>query len=320
MLPFCPIIGLMVKSKIILDCDPGHDDAIAIALAGKAPEIDLLGISVVSGNQSIEKTTHNALSVCQYLGIDVPVAMGAAKPLVRAPRICPEINGETGLDGFLFPPLVKSKDPRPASEFIRDLCLANQDVILVPTGPLTNIAMALRDYPMIKSHISKIVLMGGSMGLGNITPAAEFNFLVDPEAADIVFHSGLPVYMNGLDVTRQVLVHEAIIERIERLQNPASRMFGQLMRTFNANQKAVFGWPDGGPLHDPVTIVSLIDPRIVTYRFAYVDIDTSNGPSFGRSNCDIYELSHQAKNAFVATEISVKGYWAVVEKVLGLYR
>jgi ribosylpyrimidine nucleosidase len=192
-------------------------------------------------------------------------------------------------------------------------------VILVPTGPLTNIALALKHEPKIKDHIAKIVLMGGSMGFGNVTPAAEFNILVDPEAAEIVFASGLPIYMNGLDVTREVLVHHSIIERMDQVDNKASRFFHDLMITFNANQKKVFGWPDGGPLHDPVTIVSLLDTKCVTYQAMNVTIDVSGGPSYGRTNCDRYDYLHLPKNAFVATAIDVPAYWDVIEKGLRLY-
>jgi ribosylpyrimidine nucleosidase len=279
---------MITKMPLILDCDPGHDDAIALLLAGHNPGLDLLGVSVVSGNQTIEKTTVNALSICQYLGINVPV-------------------------------LTKKLDPRQGYELIIDLCLSHQGVILVPTGPLTNIALALKHEPKIKDHIAKIVLMGGSMGFGNVTPAAEFNILVDPEAAEIVFASGLPIYMNGLDVTREVLVHHSIIERMDQVDNKASRFFHDLMITFNANQKKVFGWPDGGPLHDPVTIVSLLDTKCVTYQAMNVTIDVSGGPSYGRTNCDRYDYLHLPKNAFVATAIDVPAYWDVVEKGLRLY-
>jgi ribosylpyrimidine nucleosidase len=309
----------MVKKKIILDSDPGHDDAVAIMLAGKAENLELLGLSVVSGNQTIEKTTRNALNICQYLDLDIPVSMGAAHPLVKKPMICPEIHGESGLDGFIFPELHKQIDPRPADRFLVDLCLANEKVILVPTGPLTNIAMALQKEPKIKDHIEKIVLMGGSIGLGNVSPAAEFNILVDPEAADIVFRSGLPIYMNGLDVTRQVLVKESIIERMEKIPNKSATLFAALMRKYNENQKKVFAWSDGGPLHDPVTVVSLIDPSVVEYRYVNVEIDLSKGPSYGRTNCDLYDFLHRTKNAYVATAIDVAKYWDTIEKVLRAY-
>jgi ribosylpyrimidine nucleosidase len=310
----------MKKINVILDCDPGHDDAVALMLAGKAPEINLLGITVVAGNQTIEKTTRNALNLCQYLGIDVPVAMGSSHPLVKEPVICPEIHGESGLDGFTFPPLKKEKDPLDGVSFIIKTCLSHDEVVLVPTGPLTNIARALTQEPKIKEHISKIVLMGGSIGAGNVTPAAEFNIFVDPEAADIVFNSGLPVYMNGLDVTRKVLVLSSVVERMEKIHNKASDLFVALMNAFNANQKKVFSWSKGGPLHDPVTIVSLLDPSCVTYKYMNAVIDVSKGPSYGRTNCDQYDYLKQNPNAFVATDIDVAKYWDEIERVLRLYK
>lgn len=307
------------KIKIILDSDPGHDDAVAIMLAGKSPRFDFLGLSTCSGNQTIEKTTANALALCSYLHLNVPVAKGASHPLVKAPMICPEIHGESGLDGFSFPPSSKALDPRSGCDLIISLCLHHEDVVLIPTGPLTNIALALTKEPQIKKHIAKIVLMGGSIGFGNVTPAAEFNILVDPEAADIVFHSGLPVYMNGLDVTRKVLVLPKIIERMEKLHNLASDLFVALMGTYNKNQKKVFHWIEGGPLHDPVTVVSLLNPMVVRYQKMAVDIDLSKGPSYGRTNCDQYDFLHHEKNAFVAIDIDPEKYWDVIESVFSLY-
>lgn len=308
------------KMKLILDSDPGHDDAVAIMLAGKSPKINLLGISTCSGNQSIDKTTKNALDLCQYLGINVPVAAGSPRPLVKEPMYCPQIHGESGLDGFTFPPLTKKVDPRTGADLIIDFCLANKEVILVPTGPLTNIAIALQKNPGIKSHIKEIMLMGGSIGSGNVTPAGEFNIVVDPEAANIVFTSGLPVYMNGLDVTRQVLVTKDVVERMGKIGNFASDLFVALMKQYNINQKKIFRWSQGGPLHDPVTIVSLLDPSVVTYEYMNVDIDLSKGPSYGRTNCDRYNYLHSKSNAYVAVGINVDKYWDTIESVLRLYQ
>jgi len=308
------------KINVILDSDPGHDDAVAIMLAGISPRINLLGISVCSGNQTIEKTTRNALNICQYLELDVPVAAGSPQPLEKAPMICPEIHGETGLDGFEFPPLHKKVESISGSDLIIKLCLRHENVVLVPTGPLTNIALALVKNPNIKSHIKEIMLMGGSIGFGNVSPAAEFNILVDPEAADIVFRSGLSIYMNGLDVTRKALVLPEIIKRIERLHNRASKLFVPLMKKYNENQKKIFSWNKGGPLHDPVTIVSLLDPSIITYKYMNAEIDVSHGPSYGRTNCDQFDFLHKKPNAHVAVDIDVEKYWKVIEETLRLYK
>jgi ribosylpyrimidine nucleosidase len=185
---------------------------------------------------------------------------------------------------------------------------------------LTNIAIALQKNPEIKSHIKEIMLMGGSIGSGNVTPAGEFNIVVDPEAANIVFSSGLPVYMNGLDVTRQVLVTKDVVERMGKIGNFASDLFVALMKQYNINQKKIFRWSQGGPLHDPVTIVSLLDPSVVTYEYMNVDIDLSKGPSYGRTNCDRYNYLHSKPNAYVAVGINVDKYWDTIESVLRLYQ
>lgn len=305
----------MNKRKIIIDCDPGHDDAVAIMMAASAPNLELLAISVEAGNQTLEKTGRNALNMVQYLGLDIPVALGANHPLKREPQTCAAIHGESGLDGFTFPPLNIDFDKKDAVTLMKDILLENDKVTLVPTGPLTNIALLLKNHPEVKSHIEEIVLMGGSIGYGNVTPAAEFNILCDPEAADIVFNSGLIVKMMGLDVTRRVLLYPKILERMNAIGNKVSDLFYALMKTFNLNQKKIFGH-EGAPLHDPATIVYLIDPSVITLKKMNVVIDVSGGPSYGRTNCDQFDYLHQPHNAFVAIDIDVDKYWDVIEKGL----
>lgn len=308
----------MSKRKIIIDCDPGHDDAIAILMAIISPKLDLLGISVEAGNQTLEKTGKNALNIVSYLGKDIPVSLGRGYPLKRKPQICAEIHGESGLDGFTFPNYDKQFDKRDAVTFLKDILLENDKVTLVPTGPLTNIALLIKEHPEVKSHIDEIVLMGGSIGHGNVTPAAEFNILCDPEAAEIVFNSGLKVKMIGLDVTRQVLVLPEIISRMEKYQNKASIMFTALMKVFNENQKKIFGF-FGAPLHDPATIVSLIDEEAIHFEYMNVEIDVSGGPSYGRTNCDQFNFLKRKPNAYVATKINKDRYWDVVEDCIKRY-
>ena len=309
---------MKIKEKIILDCDPGHDDAIAIMLAGSAKNIEILGICVESGNQTLEKTGRNTLNIIQYLDIDVPVALGEGKPLKREPMICAEIHGETGLDGFPFSDLHVQYSPLNAVELMRDLLNKNDKVTIVPTGPLTNVAQLLIKYPEVKSHIKRIVLMGGSMGYGNVSPAAEFNILCDPEAADVVFNSGLEIYMLGLDVTRQALVLPNVMNKMSQIDNKAGKLFISLMTVFNENQKKIFGH-SGAPLHDPATIISLINPDVFTFQKMNVVIDVTGGPSYGRTNCDRFDYLHQPHNAYVATDINVKQYWQEVYKGLKAY-
>ena len=305
--------------KIILDCDPGHDDAVAIMLAGKSEFIKLLGITVSSGNQSIEKTTKNALNICQYLDIDVPVSKGCSHPIIREVEVCEAIHGESGLDGFTFPELKKTIDSRHAVQFIIETILKEEDVTMVVTGPLTNLAMAMRLEPRIVDKIKKVVLMGGSYQMGNVTPASEFNILCDPEAAHIVLNSKLPVYMITLDVTRKVLCYEHVIERMEKIHNKASDLFVALMKVFNENQHKVFGY-SGAPLHDPVTIASLLDDNLVTFKHVNTEIDLSHGTSYGRTNSDIFDYLKKEKNSFVSVDIDVEKFWDIVEQNIRNYR
>src|SRR5437879_656130 len=203
-------------TQIVLDCDPGHDDAIALLLALASPEVELLGVTTVSGNQTLEKTTANAILVLDHVGRDdVPVAAGAARPLVRERHVASEVHGATGLDGPNLSPPGREPEPDHAVDWIaRTLVAAPAPVTLVPTGPLTNVALFLARYPELEPKVERIVLMGGSIGLGNVTPAAEFNIWADPEAAQRVFSSGLDVTMVGLDVTHAALMTPAHVERL----------------------------------------------------------------------------------------------------------
>lgn len=308
----------MEKQKIILDCDPGHDDAIAIMLAGSAANLEILGICVEAGNQTLEKTGNNTLNLVQYLELNVPVALGSGKPLKRTPMTCAEIHGETGLDGFPFSPLKVQYHQQNAVDLMKTLLEKNKNVVLVPTGPLTNIAELLIKHPEVKNSIKSIVLMGGSIGYGNVSPAAEFNILCDPEAADVVFNSGLELYMLGLDVTRQALVLPKVMKRMSKIHNKAGELFTRLMKVFNENQLKIFGH-SGAPLHDPATIISLLNQKVFTFQKMNVVIDVSGGPSYGRTNCDRFDYLHQAHNAYVAIDINVKEYWNEVEKGLKRY-
>lgn len=304
---------------VILDCDPGHDDAVAIMLLGKNKNIKLLGICVSSGNQIIAKTAKNAMFLVDYLDLDVPVAVGVSRPLVRKVEVCSEIHGESGLEGIEVKAskrkFAKLKSPNFMIEKILNF---PEKVTIVVTGPLTNLALALRLEPKICQNIKKVVIMGGSYQMGNVSPASEFNIQCDPEAASIVLDSGLPVYFVTLDVTRKVLCLPSIIERMDKIKNKASALFVDLMRTFNSNQKKIFGYK-GGPLHDPVTIATLIDPQLVTFKYVNTEIDLSHGPSYGRTNCDIFDYLHKEKNSFVSVDINIQRFWDIIEDGLRNY-
>lgn len=309
----------MEKTKIILDCDPGHDDAVAIMLAAREPSLELLGVSVVAGNQTLENTQRNARNVLQWLGADIPVYAGCDRPMVRDKVIAADIHGSTGLDGPVFPPLLKRLEPEHAVQFlIRTLLESEGDITVVTTGPMTNLAMAMRLEPKITEKIRRIVLMGGSFTNGNVTPAAEFNIIADAEAASVCFRSGRPITMVGLDVTRKALCYPEIVERMGRIGNRASNLFVALMGHFCKTQKQIFGW-EGGPLHDPVTIAYLIDPEVLVTKPMNVQIDIRSTQSYGRTNCDYYGYQKLPPTADVAVDIDVARFWDIVETGLRRY-
>lgn len=309
----------MRRRKIILDCDPGHDDAVAIMLAGRAPELEILGITVVSGNQTIEKTSQNALNVLQYLELDIPVYAGCGQPMVRKRIHAADIHGSSGLDGPVFPELKRTVEKEHAVTFIiRSLLSSEEAVTMVTTGPMTNLAMAMRMNPGILDKIERIVLMGGSYGNGNITPAAEFNIAADAEAAYVCFNSGRPITMAGLDVTRKALCFPEIVERMGRIDNKASKLFVDLMGHFCRTQKEVFGW-EGGPLHDPVPVAYLIDPDILKTKAMNVEIDIRSEQSYGRTNCDYFGYLQREATADVAVDIQVECFWDCIESGLRRY-
>lgn len=310
----------MDKRKIILDCDPGHDDAVAIMMAAKHPMIDLLGITIVAGNQTLKKTAKNGLHVVQHLNLDVPVYAGCSLPMVRERQvIADDIHGKTGLDGPVFEPLTRTIEDKHAVNFIIDTLMASDgDITLVPTGPLTNIAMAMRMEPKIVDKIQEIVLMGGAYQLGNVTPAAEFNILADAEAAYVVFNSKRPIVMMGLDLTRQALCVPEIVDRMEAIDNKASKLFADLMRFFGKTQKAVFGW-EGGPLHDPTCIAYLINPSCIELKDMHTEIEIRSEKSYGRTLCDYFGITGEKPNSKVAVKLDKEGFWNTVEECLRLY-
>ena len=300
-----------MKQKIFLDCDPGHDDAIALLVASCSDELDLVGVSTCAGNQTIEKTSKNAANLLKFFGKDLLVAKGETNPIKRKIRTCPEIHGETGLDRFDFPKYKLKYNNKPAYKLIIDKVLENKNIIVITTGPMTNLAKALIHNPEIKKNIKEIVLMGGSTGEGNITKEAEFNILVDPEAADICFKSGVPMRMLGLNVTRKILVNDKVIEEAKKINTRGSDLFVKLMKVFNENQRTFFGL-EHGPLHDPATVVSLLNPKAFKFERMHVAIDTTNTDRLGKTYC----TKMQSGNCLVATEVNLEEYWSTIYKHL----
>jgi purine nucleosidase len=261
-------------NKVILDCDPGHDDAIAIMLAAGNPAIDLLGITTVAGNQTVEKVTRNALSVCAAAGIRVPVARGASGPLVAPQVVAEDIHGATGLDGPVLPEPAFALDPRHAVDFIIDTVMAHEPdtVNLVPVGPLTNIALAMRKEPRIIERVKSVVLMGGAHTRGNMTPHAEFNIYVDPEAAEAVFRADWDVTMVGLDLTHQALATPELQDRVRAIGGPVSEFVLAIWGFVGAAYREVYEFASP-PVHDACCVAALIEPTIFTTAMADVRVE-----------------------------------------------
>ena len=306
--------------RIILDCDPGHDDAIAILLAAHSPTLTLEAITTVAGNQTVEKMARNALRVCSLAGIrDVPIAAGMTRPLVRELRVAADIHGSSGLDGPTLPEPDLALAPLHAVDLLIEKLLASDgDITLVATAPLTNIATALRREPRIIPKIQEIVLMGGAIGVGNTTPAAEFNIYVDPEAAHAVFTCGRPLTMIGLDVTHQAQATPAVRERIRALGTPVAQLVDGLLEFFANTYLQVFGFP-APPVHDPCAVARVIDPTLLRAKPMHVDIELRGEYTTGRTVCDLYGSTGQPANAEVGLELDVPRFWDLLIATLATY-
>ncbi|UNU88581.1 pyrimidine-specific ribonucleoside hydrolase RihA [Aeromonas dhakensis] len=295
---------------VILDCDPGHDDAIALILALASPELKVLAVTTSAGNQTPDKTLNNALRILTLLGRDdIPVATGAPKPLARELIIADNVHGESGLDGPKLPDPAFAPVAMTALELMAK-CLREspEPVTLVPTGPLTNIALLLAAHPELKQKIARIVLMGGAAGAGNWTPAAEFNIYVDPEAADMVFKSGIPITMCGLDVTHQAQVMDEDIERVRAITNPVAQCVAGLLDFFMIYHRDPKWGFAGAPLHDPCTIAWLLAPALFHGVECRVDIETGGTHTSGMTVVDRYGLTGKPANALVLLGLDRAGF------------
>jgi inosine-uridine nucleoside N-ribohydrolase len=303
---------------VILDVDPGHDDAVALMLACGHPDLDLLAVTTVAGNVPIEKTTRNTLRVLSLVGYtDVPVGVGASGPLERPLHTAEDIHGESGLDGpEEIPEASFGPDKRGAVALISDTLLASSEpVTLVPVGPLTNIATFLREHPDKKDRIARISLMGGSMGHGNTTPAAEFNIYVDPEAAHEVFESGLPITMSGLDVTHQVGAGPDERERL-RATGRVGGVVAGFLDYFASTYESVFGF-EAPPLHDPVAVAAVLEPGLLKTQPMRVDIERGSDLTRGETVCDLHGVTGRAPNVEVGVELDREGFFRMLYEALG---
>lgn len=308
------------RTKIILDVDPGHDDALAMLIAAAAPELEVKAVTVVAGNQTLDKTLANALKVFTIAGItNIPVAAGVGKPLIRDQITAPHVHGETGLDGPDLPEPSIAPHPLHAVDLIIKTLLEDPGKItLVPVGPLTNIAVAMLKEPAIKDKIERIVLMGGSSVEGNITPAAEFNIFVDPEAARVVFRSGVPITMVGLDVTHKAIVTSEDSRRVRAMGGQVARVVSEFMDFYAQFHKKVYGI-DGSHMHDPVAVAEVIRPGLVKTKKMFVDVDCSGGICYGRTVCDVWGVTGRAPNVDVGLDLDLDAFREIMFRGLQAY-
>jgi len=305
-----------MPTAILHDCDPGHDDAIALLLALASPELDVVGVTTVAGNQTLEKTTANAIRVLDVLGRDdIPVAAGAPVPLVRRQFVAAYVHGETGLDGPDLPSPQREPVAQHAVDFLAEQIRAREGAVtLVPTGPLTNVALLLALHPDARPE--RIVLMGGAIAEGNVTPAAEFNIWADPEAAARVFTSGIDITMIGLDVTHKALFTK---KHEEKLTGRVGEIVKALLRFYGEFHRRQYGW-DGSPIHDAMAVAHVIDPTLVETLRCNVAIETASQYCDGRTVVDRWHVLPDARrNADVGIDVDANRFLELlVERIATL--
>ena len=307
-----------VPRKIILDCDPGHDDAIAMLLAHGNPDVELVAVTTVVGNHTLPNVTRNALAVATVAGITgVPFAAGCPRPLLREVQISTDIHGVTGLDGPELPESTVPLDARHAVDLIIDTVLAHRpgEITLVPTAGLTNIALAVRKEPRLAELVREVVLMGGGYHAGNLTPVAEFNIAIDPEAAHIVFHEPWPLVMVGLDLTHQALATPAVFDAITAVGTRPAQVVIDILQFFRTSYAAVQGF-ESPPVHDPCAVAYVIDPSVVAVRRAPVDIELHGALTTGMTVTDLRAPAPPGCTTSVATELDHARFWKLVVDAL----
>ena len=311
-----------MKHRVIIDCDPGQDDAVALFLAFASPdEIDLLGITTVGGNVPLELTHRNARMMCDIAASKAPVYAGCDRPMARPLRTAEYIHGETGIDGIEITDPVTPLQEQHGVDFIIETLLAADDdsITLVPTGPLTNIGTAIEQEPGILPKIRRIVLMGGAMREGgNRTPSAEFNILVDPEAADIVFRCERPITQMGLDVTHQVLSTKERVDRIRALGNPVAEATAGMIGFFERYDMSKYSAP-GAPLHDPCTVAWLLQPGLFQGKDCNVAIETQSELTLGHTAVDFWHVTDRPKNVHWVFDVDSDGFYELLTERLARF-
>ena len=313
----------MAKRSIIIDCDPGQDDAICLLLAMSSPdELDILGVTTVAGNVGLELTERNARLMCDIAGRnDVSVYAGCSKPMVRELITAENVHGKTGIDGVDIVEPKQVLEAKHAVDFIIDTLTSaeGQSITLVPIGPLTNIGMAIGKAPAILEKIAEIVLMGGAMREGgNYSPSTEFNILVDPHAADAVLGCGRPITVMGLDVTHQVLATPERRGRIRAIDNEAAQATAGMLDFFNRHDTVKYG-SMGAPLHDPCTVAYLLKPELFEGKLCNISVETESELTMGHTAVDFWHVTAGPKNATWMYAIDADGFYDLLTERLSRY-
>jgi pyrimidine-specific ribonucleoside hydrolase len=304
------------RIPVIIDCDPGCDDAAALLLAFRSPELDVRGITTVSGNVPLEKTTRNALRLCEVIGTDVPVSAGASKPMFCEAIYATHVHGEDGLQGAPLPEPQKQVTGLHAWDAIyREAVAMDGELQIIAVGPLTNLGIALAKYNDLAKRIRRIVIMGGAAVGGNVTPCAEFNIYVDPEAADIVFKSGIPMVVCGLDVTLKAYLTAEEIREIGALGTPQAKLFETLTAT-NCEKRFC---PAGAPLHDPAAVLCAADDSIFTTQRCWMRVETSGTITRGKTVTDCYSDAQKEANITLVLDVDREKFAARVKELLARY-
>lgn len=306
----------MTKIPVMIDCDTGIDDAAALILAFASDSFDILGVTTVAGNVELDKTTSNTLKVLDLIGADKPVYMGAEKPMFRPLHTAVAVHGKDGLHGIELPKSVRTAEKEAAWDAIhREAVLRKGKLQLIAIGPLTNLAIALSKYNDLPQLIERIVIMGGSAGIGNVTPAAEFNSYVDPEAAEMVFRSGIPVYACGLDVTHKSTLKGAEIEKIRAGGTAVHKFFAEVCQHSLNHSLAIYG-EDGAHMHDPCAMLYAMDSSYFTTKPCWVGVETKGEITRGRTVTDIYSDAKHEPNAYFALDVDREKFVAHIMKLL----
>ncbi len=298
---------------IVLDCDPGHDDAIALLLAVQSPRIDLKAVTTTFGNCSVEDATRNALRILTLAGATaVPVAQGASGSLAGTSELGNYVHGVSGLDGPGLPEPAFAAMELSAVEMIEQvLATATEPITLVATGPITNVATVLQRGVADRSRIREIIFMGGSVDRGNHTPTAEFNTFADPEALAVVLESGLPIKMVGLNLTHQALATPEIVARMRAMNHHVGRVAAEWMGFFGSSYRSIWAF-EAPPVHDPCTIAALIRPDVIKWQRCFVAVETAGEWTRGTTVVDLHGRYHRTANVDVAMSLDVDAYWDLV--------